>query len=140
MSNSSINYNSYWVEIQSSVKQLFDDIFWCERIDSERDLEEQVRDHFVNYMNANLDDHQWIFYTDYHFDVLRHSEHRNSAFDLGCVHGEFESLEQLTSVVVYWAMHDDMYDYFDRNVSEWCMKFLKEQNDELTWRAERDQE
>lgn len=103
--NEEISYGEYWKEVASLAKQVTKEA---------RELDEDIYD----VLHETIDSHQWVIYTAYNFDVLRHSPNDDYSF----VNFGRESICDKTGIkwaaLAYGALYGDVCDHADFDALE----------------------
>lgn len=94
-----ITYSEYWTKIASIAKRA-----------RERDGYEPDADQ-IDVLHEILDGHQWVIYTAYAFDVLRHcgGDNHNAIFEAGIDTSNEDGM--FWSRAAYFAMHADVCEH-----------------------------
>ena len=87
-------------EYIQEIKSLATDII-AESADSDVYMTDMVDDY--------VDSHQWIIYSRFNIDVLKHSENADYACSMGLL-GEVSHWDRLLTVSAYYAMRADIID------------------------------
>jgi hypothetical protein len=99
-----ITSSEYWSEITSIAENVKQDV---------RENEGDVSD----AVHEAIDGHQWVIYTGYHFDVLRHCSDESAGIDEGLIDANAAladgGLSRLTAQLAYCAMERDVYNELD---------------------------
>ena len=74
-------------------------------------------------LHETIDSHQWIIYTTFHTDVIRHSNNEDSYLDVCGPEdlGELiidKGLDHIQMLQAFWAMHDDINDKIEAQLEE----------------------
>lgn len=104
-----ITRTAYYEEIRSIADSLVSDAM--EQCENDRDAaEESIND---SMLHETIDSHQWVIYTAYNLDVLKHSESQDAytdnfgADDAGHVLKD-RGIDGLHAVMAYCAMEQDV--------------------------------
>lgn len=99
-----ITASDYWNEIRSIAENVKQDVR-----ENEGDVSEAVHD--------AIDGHQWVIYTGYNLDVLKHCSDESAGIDEGLIDANAAlaegGLSKLTAQLAYCAMERDVYDELD---------------------------
>jgi hypothetical protein len=94
----------YWSEIRSIAENVKQDV---------RENEGDVSD----AVHEAIDGHQWVIYTGYHFDVLKHCSDESVGIDEGLIDANAAlaegGLSRLTAQLAFCAMERDVYNELD---------------------------
>ncbi len=103
MSDINISYRQYWNEINSIVDETF----------------QEAREHQtipIEHLHETIDGHQWVIYTAYAFDVLKHSDNGDYSAEQFGAESLVKDGQTNWAVMVYGAMYGDC---MDRTLLEW---------------------
>jgi hypothetical protein len=92
-----ITSHEYWQEIESLCKQVFEE---CQEYQREP----------CDVLHETLDGHQWVIYTRYAFDVLKHSDNDGAAIEEMGAEAATKDGVMNWALLVYCAMHQDCID------------------------------
>jgi len=99
-----ITGSDYWSEIRSIAENVKQDV---------RENEGDVSD----AVHEAIDGHQWVIYTGYNLDVLKHCSDEGAGIDEGLIDANAAlaegGLSKLTAQLAYCAMERDVYDELD---------------------------
>jgi hypothetical protein len=99
-----ITGSDYWSEIRSIAENVRQDV---------RENEGDVSD----ALHEAIDGHQWVFYTGYNLDVLKHCSDESAGIDEGLIDANAAlaegGLSRLTAQLAYCAMERDVYNELD---------------------------
>jgi len=129
-----ISRAEYWNEVHEIAQGAIDEVVPFLPLEENED---DIREKLEEYVGNTLDTHQWVIYTCYNFDVLKHSDNSGYYFDHhgpdGLVEGGQLRFDRLAVFALYGdvmeklnAMLDDI-DFHDRyDVVEMIVEFVKE--------------
>lgn len=103
-----ITSQKYWEEIESIVKNCFD----------EKEYDDVSEDTWEDRLYEIIDGHQWVIYTAYYFDVLKHSNNDEAIEDWDLEENSKKGFHNLLQIATCAAMQADCLDYFSRNREE----------------------
>jgi hypothetical protein len=96
--------SEYWSEIRSIVENVKQDVR-----ENEADLSDAIHE--------AIDGHQWVIYTGYNLDVLKHCSDESAGIDEGLIDANAAlaegGLSKLTAQLAYCAMERDVYNELD---------------------------
>jgi hypothetical protein len=99
-----VTSSEYWSEIRSIVENVKQDV---------RENEGDVSD----AVHEAIDGHQWVIYTGYNLDVLKHCSDESAGIDEGLIDANVAlaegGLSKLTAQLAFCAMERDVYDELD---------------------------
>ena len=99
-----ITASDYWSEISSIAENVKQDV---------RENEGDVSD----ALHEAIDGHQWVIYTGYNLDVLKHCSDESAGIDEGLIDANAAlaegGLSRLTAQLAYCAMERDVYNELD---------------------------
>ncbi len=104
-----ITYSDYWKTVAESADFLAEEV---------RSLEE-INDDFYDMLHEYVDGHQWIIYTFYNTQIMRHTDNSDAVFDIGV--GVPEGAESWTDIVLgfaFYAFYQDIEQNFWRRYDE----------------------
>lgn len=84
----------------TEIKRIVDDL-------EDRYISSDIDD-ISDALHETIDGHQWVIYTSYCFDVLRHSDNWEYGADEGLIDTKSGSLSDILRAAVYWAMYADV--------------------------------
>jgi hypothetical protein len=101
---SDVTSPEYWSEIRSIVENVKQDVR-----ENEADLSDAVHE--------AIDGHQWVFYTGYNLDVLKHCSDESAGIDEGLIDANAAlaegGLSKLTAQLAFCAMERDVFNELD---------------------------
>ena len=121
MSEKTITDNEYWNTIRELAKEVIEEVEIPENpLEEERgEIEEKIEE----VLHSTIDSHEWVIYTAYNFDVLKHSKNSGYAlmeFGIGGVLTDDRRAIRFDAMA-FWAMYQDV------------MEEIQEILDGLTW-------
>ena len=108
-----LTYTKYWTEIKSIAKCLVEESM----ADNDNDKEQAEEDINDSRLHETIDGHQWIIYTAYNLDVIKHSNNQGYMSDYFGDEALEEALKtglnSLHCAIAFWCMYADVYDNMD---------------------------
>lgn len=93
-----VTYSEYWNEIASLAKQI------------SKEAREESRD-IIEVLDETIDGHQWVIYTSFNFDVLRHCSDHDVIFENSSDASNQDGM--FWGRAAYFAMHRDICEHSD---------------------------
>lgn len=93
----------YWQEVHSIVDSLIEE---REPDDTEDDLQERLWE--------DVDGHEWVIYTGYHYEILQHTDNDSYYVDNFGADGLTDGGHLRTELLAFGALYADCMDYFSR--------------------------
>lgn len=131
----------YWSEIKSLAETMVTETF--EWLDDKPDMTkeecfeatmDEINDHVLH---ETIDGHQWVIYSGYNLDVLKHSNNPDYMTDnfgddmAGSILSE-QGLSSLHTSLAFWAMYADVQDDLSDHAEEYFNNYIESQ-EELSW-------
>lgn len=101
-----LSSHDYWKEVSEVAQSILDEL----EIQSSDDYEDK-RDEISDYLFETVDGHQWIIYTFYNKEILRHTNNESYSEDNFGTEGYADkSYDEIGLQIAFWAFYADIQD------------------------------